>query len=75
MSVLSLEQIDPLRGIPVVGLATVDTKDRPHMIPMCFTCCDGRIYSVPEGSQVIRVESEEIGVYYYDVAIWPIVVI
>ena len=43
---LSGERVDLLNRTPVGHLATADADGRPHVIPFCFVCLEGTIYSV-----------------------------
>lgn len=45
-AVLSERQIELLNQTPVGHLATADAHGRPHVIPFCFVCGGGIIYSV-----------------------------
>ena len=45
-AVLSDRQIELLNQTPVGHLATADANGRPHVIPFCFVCDGGVIYSV-----------------------------
>ncbi len=45
-AVLSERQIELLNQTPVGHLATADANGRPHVIPFCFVCDGGIIYSV-----------------------------
>ena len=45
-TVLSDRQMELLNQTPVGHLATADAAGRPHVIPFCFVCDDGIIYSV-----------------------------
>ncbi len=45
-AVLSDRQIELLNQTPVGHLATADANGRPHVIPFCFVCDGGIIYSV-----------------------------
>ena len=44
--VLNERQVALLNLEPVGHLATADAGGRPHVIPFCFVCLDGLIYSV-----------------------------
>ncbi len=44
--VLNHRQIDLLNRVPVGHLATADAAGLPHVIPFCFVCDGGVIYSV-----------------------------
>ena len=45
-AVLSDRQIELLNQTPVGHLATADANGRPHVVPFCFVCDGGSIYSV-----------------------------
>jgi PPOX class probable F420-dependent enzyme len=34
-----------LHGRRVAHLGTVDERGRPHVVPVCFVCLDGRVYT------------------------------
>jgi PPOX class probable F420-dependent enzyme len=42
---LTATQVDFLNRQRVAHLATVDDADRPHLVPICFACLDGLVYS------------------------------
>ncbi len=42
-------QIDLLNRTPVGHLATADGKGRPYVVPFCFVCDGGVIYSILDG--------------------------
>jgi PPOX class probable F420-dependent enzyme len=42
---LTPERVDFLHARPVAYLATVDERGRPHALPVCFVCLDGRLYT------------------------------
>ncbi|MCY3691040.1 MAG: TIGR03668 family PPOX class F420-dependent oxidoreductase [Chloroflexota bacterium] len=42
---LSQQQVELLNQTPVGHLATADAHGRPHVIPFCFVCDGGIIYS------------------------------
>ena len=46
LSALSKAARDLLERAPVGRLATVDPSGAPHVVPVCYTVCGGRIYSV-----------------------------
>ena len=55
---LSNQQVELLNQTPVGHLATADADGRPYVVPFCFVCKGGRIYSVldakPKSSDLRR---------------------
>ena len=45
-TILTAEQVELLNQTPAGHLATADAHGRPYVVPFCFVCEGGRIYSV-----------------------------
>ena len=45
-NILTAEQVELLNQTPAGHLATADAHGRPYVVPFCFVCEGGRIYSV-----------------------------
>jgi PPOX class probable F420-dependent enzyme len=59
MTQLTGAQIDFLHSQRVAHLATIDDGGKPHVVPICFACLDGALYTAID-EKPKRVEPNEL---------------